>query len=167
MILDNIPKEDKISYTKLHKIVYLVDKMLREKYTQNIGYKFDDIMSHKGPYDKELQDNIDTWSTIGLIRNNETPFKTEIPGMYVSSHNVKLTERGKSHFDNIGMKRLTKALGSEQAVEWLKNIIKEFASKKDDDIIQEAVLQWSHDHPSQTNEIKNFFPFLDNASTVC
>lgn len=150
MIAENIREEDARKYDRVHKIVYLVGKKIKERYNRNIGYNFNSFMSHAGPYDKELQDDIDTWCTVGLIRDR---------------HDNKPTQLGKSFQNNTGINRIEKILGGKQNIELLRKDISNYSLKADEELIKEAVLLWSQEHPEQKNKIKEFFPFLQKNSS--
>lgn len=59
-------KNKKQSYTRIHRTVYLIDRHLREKTGQGTGYKFD-IFTSRGPYDSDLQRDLEVLLTLGQI----------------------------------------------------------------------------------------------------
>lgn len=160
MLLDNIPADSRATYTRVHKLVYLVDKRIREKYNQTTGYQFESFMSHAGPYDKELQADIRAWVTVGLIHNSMSSYETVVSGIDVPTHDARLTEHGKSFFKSTGMNRLVKSLGSQKEIEWLRGVISEYAPKSEKALNKEAVERWLQDHPDKINVVKEFLPFL-------
>lgn len=151
MIIDSIP--EKSTYTKIHKLVYLLNDKIRHEFNEDMGYEFNSFMSHTGPYDRALQDDLDTWITIGLL-HNYTP-----PAIY---DDLKVTKYGE-HFlkDEGGIDRLRKSM-DDRKFKQIEKLVSEYAKKSEQELIQEAVKEWSHHHTDRISTIKSFFPFVNN-----
>jgi len=158
-IVGSYPSELKLTYTTIHKLVYLVNKELKTKLGEDMGYSFDSFMSHTGPYDKELQDDLDTWLLIGLLKNQNIPYSSSAPSPEVSSHNVRLTDLGASFLQTKGASRLANAFGGKYELESLRHFVVEHSREGEDGLINEASSKWINDHPEEL-KAREFFPSL-------
>lgn len=101
-----------------------MNNFLKTNFRIRLPYNFQDIISHTGVYDQQLQDDIDAWILTGCIEpkknfnNNETKF--ELP---FSVSNVSPTESGK--------------IFAESRILWLKRVLGESGMIQLDQFIEE------------------------------
>lgn len=150
-------KNRRQTYTRIHKTVFLVDRKLRERTGQGTGYKFDSFMSHGGPYDPELQRDLDVLLTLGEIHNDLEKYESTNPKINILTHNVQTSRGGERYVKFGAMPRLEKRLGNPKDLKWLHDLICSYHQKEEQELILESVKLWKEEYKEREAEVKKFF----------
>ncbi len=134
-----------LTYTRLFKLIYLLQIDLRGRLPTEVVYRFAEF--HFGPYDSELQSDIEKWSMVQMVEHEYRKWK---PGSNVPSFDLKTTSFGEDYVKRISEPRLMNALGPD-TFDVLRKKTKEYLQAKESDIIKLSWEKWSE---SQTDESK-------------
>lgn len=145
-----------ISYTRIQKSVYLLDRFMRKEYGKGTGYLFDQFLAHSGPYDEDLQRCIDVWLMIGLLKDESLPVITEKgPSKYFKTHDLRVTEWGKIYLDNSIAALIEKYWGKNSSQE-IEDFFLKINNKPEHVLMKEASQAWIEEHPEKKKKVEVF-----------
>lgn len=149
-------KEDKrISYTRLTKSLYLLERKMFEKYGEKPKYHFESFVIHTGLFDSELIRDLQIWEFLGLLKNLSFPYRKTPPEVTINSHDITLTDLGKDYARRYARRHFIDELGS-QAFNEFKKSIAQYIQKEEQTLIQEANIEWSKESKDRHKLIEEF-----------
>ncbi len=147
-ILRNTRTNENMTYTRLHKTIYLIEEAIKEKKPDfQPFYKFEDFMSHAGPYDQELQEDLEILFDTGCVKNIKNPYDktSDTPVLH---DNVKISFMGDRYTKNHASGELEEFLGKENYRE-IEKKLSEYDKKPQIILIKESMEKWGKEHPNK------------------
>lgn len=148
--------EQTITYTRIQKSVYLLNRFMKKEFGKGTSYSFDSFLSHSGPYDEDLQRDLDVWLMVGLLKDQGSPVKTvEGPSKYFKTHDLRTTQWGRVYLENAIADIITEYWG-RNSVRRTEDFFSELNKKPEYELMKTASKAWAEEHPEKMENVKIF-----------
>ena len=148
--------DDPITYTRIQKSIYLLNHFLKQELEKDLGYKFDGFLAHSGPYDKNLQRDIDIWLLLKLLNDEGPPLMVEGgPSRFYKTHDLRITTYGKVYLSDQVAQLLQDYLGKNN-LQKIENYFLELNTKSESELMKSASELWMRQHPEKSKKVEKF-----------
>ncbi len=139
---------DRTDEDRLITILYLLEEnVFKKRYNTTIGYEFDEF-SPSCPEDRRFTSDLNAWTTLGFIKGR--------------CENIRLDKDGEKIYKmSVIDKELAKLFGGKEELEFVRGKFREYLSKPDKELFNEAYDLWMERHPEKKRELETLLQRLN------